>query len=67
MLAMWAPACYPWSMSASAQSRPKTSLLAPTAITAVILAAGLMGVYAVSDRGAALFVALIETGMAWCF
>ncbi|MFX3679991.1 hypothetical protein [Oceaniradius stylonematis] len=54
-------------MDATAPSRPKTALFAPVAITAAILAAGLSGVYAVSDRGAALFVALIETGMAWCF
>jgi negative regulator of sigma E activity len=54
-------------MDASANSRPGTALFAPVAITAAILAAGLVGVYSVSGQGASLFVAMIENGMAWCF
>ncbi|MCR9123174.1 MAG: hypothetical protein NXH91_12975 [Phyllobacteriaceae bacterium] len=54
-------------MNAPAPTRANKVPLAPLALSAAILAAGLFGVYSVSDRGADLFVALIETGMAWCF
>jgi len=67
MLAMTGSACYVQAMNAPAPTRLKTVPLAPLALSAAILAVGLVGVYAVSDRGAGLFVALIETGMAWCF
>ncbi|MBO6637350.1 MAG: hypothetical protein JJ920_05385 [Roseitalea sp.] len=54
-------------MNAPAPNRLKTVSLAPFFQSAAILAAGLWGVYAVSDQGADLLVALVETGMAWCF
>ncbi len=43
------------------------SQLAPLALTGAVLAAGGLGVYLFAEQGPNLFVAMIESGMAWCF
>jgi len=40
---------------------------APLILSAIILVAGAMGLLLFDAQGTSLFVALIETGMAWCF
>lgn len=47
--------------------RPRGGVVPLLVLTAAILAAGLAGVYAYGAQGADLFVAMIRTGMAWCF
>ena len=52
-------------MSAPPKSAP--SHLAPLAIAGAILAVGVLGLVAMDTQGAGLIVAMIETGLAWCF
>lgn len=48
-------------------TRTGNATTAPLVLSGVILATGALGLFLVEARGAGLFVALIETGMAWCF
>ena len=51
----------------SAPMRSVPSHVAPLAIAGAILAVGVLGLLAIDARGAGLVIAMIETGLAWCF
>ena len=46
---------------------PQVSAAAPLVLGAAIVLVGAAGVYAYAAEGTGLFVAMIETGLAWCF
>jgi len=46
---------------------PRASVAAPLVLATAIVLVGVAGVYAYGANGAGLFVAMIETGLAWCF
>lgn len=71
ILALRARDCYLCCMAQDQNTQAMQALpripVAPLALGAAILAAGVAGVYAYGGQGASLFVAMIETGIAWCF
>lgn len=42
-------------------------MAAPLMLATAIVLVGVAGVYAYGAEGPGLFVAMIETGLAWCF